>query len=122
MGLTLLGRDFSVCKLGGVENIDLSHEYVFLQKTDEEISLVCETRHTPENAVAAEAGWKALRVTGILDFSLIGVIAKITAVLAGAGISVFAMSTYNTDYILIKAENVERGIKALVANGYIMNN
>ena len=92
--------------------------FFILQKTPDEVSLVCETKYAPPCAEAAEAGWKAFRVAGVLDFGLIGILAKITAVLAEAGIGVFAASTYNTDYILMKAEAFDCGLEALRRNGY----
>ena len=118
MTLQLLKQNFSICKLASPAQADLTQEFVFLHVTDEEVSLVCQTAHTPNGVVAADTGWKALRVSGILDFGLIGVLSSITNVLAGAGVSVFALSTYNTDYLLVKAASLEAGIKALVGNGY----
>lgn len=58
-------------------------------------------------------GWKAFRIQGILDFSLIGILAKIATVLADNGISIFAVSTYNTDYVLIKKENYQKALDIL---------
>ena len=64
------------------------------------------------------AGWRAFRIEGILDFSLIGILAKISTCLAENGIGIFAISTFNTDYILTKAENFEKAVKTLEAEGY----
>ncbi len=58
-------------------------------------------------------GWKAFRIQGVLDFSLIGILAKIATVLADNGISIFAVSTYNTDYVLIKKENYQKALDIL---------
>lgn len=65
-----------------------------------------------------ELGWRGLRVAGALDFSLLGIIAGISAALAGAGVSVFVVSTYDTDYVLVKADRLEDAIAALRARGY----
>jgi len=118
MTLQKLKPDFTVCKIADVAHVGFTREFVFLGKTDEEISLVCETSHVPANATEAESGWRALRVSGVLDFGLIGIIAKISNILAQAGISVFVVSTYNTDYILLKNESFDEGITALVEGGY----
>ena len=65
-------------------------------------------------------GWKAFRIQGVLDFSLIGILAKIATVLADNGISIFAVSTYNTDYVLIKKENYQKALDVLKALGYMI--
>ena len=118
MELCKIEYDFTVCKIDGIEQIDFTREFVFLSKTDDEISLVCETAYVPGNSVATESGWNALKVSGILDFGLIGVIAKIASILAEAQISIFVVSTYNTDYILIKNENFDKSVELLMHNGY----
>jgi len=120
MRLEKIEGDFSVCKVASMEQIDFSKELLFVAKTPDEISLVCKTDDVPQNALKIEDGWKALRVFGTLDFGLIGVIAKISNILADAGISIFVVSTYNTDYILLKADNFDKGLEALISSGYIV--
>ena len=109
---------FSVCKVKDYSLVDLSGAYCFIEKTDEENSLVCLTEHVPENVTAREDGWKAFRVRGMLDFSLIGILAKLAALLAEHQISIFAVSTYNTDYILVKEESYEQTLDILSDAGY----
>ena len=118
MQLHILDRDFSVCKIRDIKSVDFSDAFVFLAKTDDELSLVCETRSVPPDAIAAEHGWRALKVDGVLDFSLVGVIAGIAGVLAQCGVSVFVVSTYNTDYVLIKSMDLARAVASLADNGY----
>jgi len=118
MELQRLGLDFSVCKIDSIEQVDFTREFVFLSKTDDEISLVIESAYTPPDAIAIEAGWSALKISGVLDFDMIGVIAKISEILAAANIGIFVVSTYNTDYIFFKTECFERGVQALSRNGY----
>ncbi|MDR2903535.1 MAG: ACT domain-containing protein [Clostridiales bacterium] len=118
MELIKLAHDFSVCRIENMDQVDFSAKFVFLSKTDDEFSLVCPPDCVPRNAVAVENGWKALKISGILDFGMVGVIAKIAGLLAAAGISIFVVSTYNTDYVLIKAESFENAVKTLRKNGY----
>ena len=119
MELEIIDRPLTVCKVRDVKDIDLSAEFYFIGRTDGEISLVCETSLTPESTAAREDGWRAFRICGTLDFSLIGILSKISGVLAENGIGIFAVSTYNTDYILVKEENLGRAVKALENEGYI---
>lgn len=98
--------------------MDWSSPFCFLSKTDEEISLACETADVPSNTVARDDGWRAFRIRGILDFSLIGILSRISAILAEEGIGIFAVSTYNTDYIFTKAECFSKALTALEKEGY----
>ncbi len=108
---------FTVCKVKDLKYIDLSRDFTFAAKTDEEISLVCRTCDAPEETVDREDFWRAFRIEGVLDFSLTGVLSKISGILADEKIGIFAVSTYNTDYVLVKSENFERAIEALSAGG-----
>ena len=118
MELKKLDRALTVCKVASVDDVDLSGELVFVGKTNEEISLVCETRNVPAGAIEREDGWRCFRIRGVLDFSLVGILAKITGTLANEGIGIFAVSTFNTDYILVKEGDFDRALEALVAAGY----
>ena len=92
--------------------------FLSITKTDEELSIVCDAAINLE-AEKIEHGWSCLKVLGPLDFSLTGILAKLSAVLAEAEISLFAVSTYNTDYILVKSEKLEMAIETLSKQGYI---
>ena len=118
MEIKRIHQDFSVCQVKDYSLVNLDSEYSFIEKTDEEKSLVCITSEVPENTIQRDDGWKAFRIQGVLDFSLIGILAKIATVLADNGISIFAVSTYNTDYVLIKKENYQKALKVLQATGY----
>lgn len=121
MELKIISHDFSVCKVEDLSKTDLADEFCFIGKTDQELSLVCRTERVPDNTTAREDGWKAFRIEGVLDFSLIGILAKISAVLAENKIGIFVVSTYNTDYILTKKEDFESGIMLLEKSGYYVN-
>lgn len=110
--------DFSVCKVSDYSQINSNFAYYFAGKTDEENSLVCLTDDVPSNVVQREDGWKAFRIEGVLDFSLIGVIADISALLARKNIGIFVVSTYNTDYVFVKKENASKALLALKEAGY----
>lgn len=113
-----LEAKLSVCKVVDYSEIDISRPFCFTGATDEELSLVCQTDQVPENTTEREDGWRAVRITGILDFSLIGILAGISEVLASNGIGIFAISTYNTDYILTKEEQFGKAIDVLSDAGY----
>lgn len=118
MEIKIIEQEFSVCKVKDLSEVDLSAEYCFLSKTDEELSLVCSTKSVPNNIVECDNDWRAFRIQGILEFSLIGILSKISTLLAENKIGIFAISTYNTDYILTKEENFNRAIAILRDNGY----
>lgn len=113
-----IDHDFSICKVTEISENIFTQEYCFVGKTDEELSLVCLTSKVPENTIKQDDGWKAFRIQGILDFSLIGILAPITSILAKNKIGIFVVSTYNTDYFLVKKENFEKAANLLASNGY----
>lgn len=123
MDLLLLPERYAICRMppdaaapgqGGGPGI------WSLTRTAEELSLVCAEDGLPTDADAPQIsrGWRALRVAGTLDFSLIGVLAALAAPLADAGVSIFALSTYDTDYLLVRADDLERATAALEADGH----
>ena len=121
MVLKVINQKFSICKIDNINKVNFLDEYCFLGKTKEEISLVCSTPYAPLKTIERSDEWKAFRIEGILDFSLIGILAKITAILAENNIGVFAVSTYNTDYILTKEADFEKALDALEKQEYIIN-
>ena len=118
MKLKILSWPLTVCKLAGTEQVNLADDFYFIGRTDEELSLVCRTEHTPSGTLEREDGWRGFRIEGTLDFSLIGILSKLSAILAENGIGIFAVSTYNTDYILVKEDNLPLAMDALSAAGY----
>ena len=117
MKLEILPRPMTVCKLLRVEDFDMLGLY-FIGNTGAELSLVCETERTPARTLAREDDWRALRIAGTLDFSLTGILSGIASILAEENIGIFAVSTYDTDYILVKRENLDRAVEALRREGY----
>lgn len=80
--------------------------------------MVCRTEDTPASTTECDDGWRAFRIEGVLDFSLIGILSKLSGILAENKIGIFAVSTYNTDYILVKEENYDRAMNVLSDAGY----
>ena len=118
MTLRVLDLPFTVCKVAGWEDVDLDAPFVFAAATDREKSLVCPTDRVPAATLAREDGWRAFAVEGPLDFSLVGILARIADALAVAGIPLFAVSTFDTDYVLVKASHLPRALSALTAAGW----
>lgn len=118
MTIQALPDAFSVCKAADYSLVDRETMFCFMGRTDAERSLVCRTQDVPDNATAREDGWRAMRITGTLDFSLIGVLAGISTVLAENGIGIFVLSTYDTDYILTKQKTYARALQLLAQAGY----
>ena len=118
MELKTIPYRFTVCKLMSVGDLPSGIDFCFTAKTDEEISLVCKTEDVPEKTLVRDDGWKGFRIEGVLDFSLIGILSKISVILAENKVGIFAVSTYNTDYIFVKEENFDKAINALKDNGY----
>ena len=118
MNLKCLPQAFSVCQVSDLSGVDFTRGFIFVAKTDEELSLVCEAAFVPPAALNREDGWRAFRVSGVLEFSLVGILAKIAGLLANEGISIFAVSTFNTDYILVKSGSFDHALDALAGAGY----
>lgn len=113
MKIQLLPDKFTVCQLDAVDLVNLEDDFVFLAKTDEEISLVCRSQAAPSPTQAEEDGWRGLKICGAMDFSLIGIISRLTSVLAAEDIPVFVISTFNTDYFFVKDEDLSKALYVL---------
>jgi hypothetical protein len=118
MELKRILHRLTVCKVADVSAIDMNAEFYFIGKTDEELSLVCRTEDTPTETIERDDGWRGFRIQGVLDFSLIGILSKLSGILAEHKIGIFAVSTYNTDYILVKEDNFENALSILKSEGY----
>lgn len=121
MEVKILENEFAICKISDIKEIDFSDEYCFIGKTDEELSLVCSIDCLPNDCLECDKGWKGFRIEGKLDFSLVGILSQITGILAEAQIGIYAVSTYNTDYIFTKEEHFQRALEMLKLYGYSIN-
>lgn len=118
--LLLLESRLAVCRLEPDAKIPegLHRESFYsLTRTDDELSLVCEESNAPQQGLI-EHGWRCLAVEGPLDFSEVGVLAALTQPLAEAEISIFVVSTFDTDYLLVKEEQLEQAICSLESSGH----
>lgn len=118
MKLQLLKDEFAVCQLTELREAPDRSDFWSLTVTKDEYSLVCKVSELPVDAAAVEAGWRAMKIVGILDFSMVGVIAAIAQLLCEAEVSIFVVSTYNTDYVLVKERSLQEAIKTLRAANY----
>lgn len=118
MELKKLDHALSICKVASEADIDLSKDFYFIGKTDEEFSVVCITGDVPANATDRDDGWRGFRIQGVLDFSMLGVLSRLSGLLAESKIPIFVVSTFNTDYILVKETDFARSLQLLANSGY----
>jgi hypothetical protein len=115
--IEVLPQPLTVCKLLNFSPSLLDEPLCFLCKTDLELSLVCTADAVPKDCISREDGWRAFRICGQLEFSLVGILAKISTILAQAQVGLFAVSTYDTDYILVKEFQLDAAVAALQKEG-----
>jgi uncharacterized protein len=120
--LVVLPQHTAICRLGPNEEVPTwvqSDGVMSIVRTPEELSIVCEEQNVP-GYIQADKGWRILKVQGPLEFSQVGVLAGIALPLAQAGVSIFAISTYDTDYIFVKDTSLNTAIGALKHSGHIV--
>ena len=118
--LEVLPDRLAICRLEPDQadlDWDLGEGLLSVTFTDEEVSVVCEEAHAPGDAEVSR-GWRCLRVAGPLDFEMVGVLATLAAPLAAEGVSIFAISTFDTDHILVRHADLERAVAALRGAGH----
>ena len=113
--LRLLPHRYAVCRLAA--DADVPAAFFSVTRTPDELSVVCAEQDVPDDT-KCEGGWRIFQVAGPLEFSLTGVLADIAAPLASASVSIFAISTFDTDYVLVKEENLARAVEALRGAGH----
>ena len=118
MRIEKIDYSFSICKVKDYSEMNFDSGFCFLGRTDEECSLVCISENVPNNVIERDDNWKAFRIQGVLDFSLIGILSQISTILAENQIGIFAISTYNTDYILTKKDDYNKALNVLSDAGY----
>jgi len=123
MKLVRVAGSFAVCRLPPQSKppswiFDSGSSFFSLTKTADELSIVCLQSIVPADVTPCEKGWSLLKVQGPLDFSLTGIMARLASPLAAAEISIFAVATYDTDYLLVKENKLEQAIEALKNEGH----
>lgn len=116
LALRVLAERYAVCRLAPADSIPpwaWTGALASVTRTPAELSIVCAAAAVPASVAGVERGWRALAVVGPLDFSLVGILATLTAALARAGVPLFALSTYDTDYLLVRASDLDRASEAL---------
>ncbi len=120
--IQILNKDFTIHRLKPDENLpkeSIQSKYSWIGKTEEELSVVCESGiKLPSQK--SDSNWTAIKVVGPFAFTEVGILADISRILAEAEISIFALSTFDTDYILIKKERIEDAAAALQKEGYVI--
>ncbi len=120
LSMKLLNDVYAVARLdfnASIPEWATKNGFYSITKTADELSIVCLETNIP-TTILCERDWRILKVLGPLDFSLVGILAGISTVLAHEGISIFAISTYDTDYILVQNKDISSTIKTLSAEGY----
>ena len=118
--LRLLEGRMAVCRLASREEVPewaLRGAFTSVTRTADELSVVGPEIAVPPG-IRCEPGWRIFQIQGPLDFALTGVLLSVAAPLASAGVSIFALSTYDTDYFMVREANVERAVRALEASGH----
>jgi uncharacterized protein len=120
ISLQLLPDELAVCRLEPGAPLPawaMNGPLWSVTRTQSELSLVCDQANVP-GQILAERDWRVFMVNGPLDFSLTGILFQLSAALAQAGVSLFALSTYDTDYILVKSERVQQALAAFTSAGF----
>ncbi len=120
LNLELVPGSYAVCRLEADQPLPgwaANGPFVSLTRTDAELSIVCPQEQVPAT-VRSEPGWCCLRVKGPLGFGMTGILASLAGPLAGSGVSIFVVSTYDTDYLMVQARDLERAVAALERAGH----
>lgn len=123
MNLSVLKDIYGVCRLKPDEAVPawaMTGEFYTVSKTSEELSIVCESSLIPDG-IRAELGWKVIKIEGPLDFALIGILASLSTTLADQRVSIFAVSTFDTDYLMVKEKEQKKAVKALRDAGHLVS-
>jgi len=118
--LSLLPGTYMICRLDPeaiIPDWAKAGGFISITRTSDELSIVCAEANVPEG-VKADRGWRCFKVEGPLDLSLTGVLASLANPLAEARINIFALSTFDTDYLLVKEDNVSRAAEVLIRSGH----
>lgn len=119
MDLQIVKGEFSVCKVTNIDPQLLKNKFTFISITDQELSLICETRYVPETTIKVEHNWSCFRIAEDASFEKYGMIAFLSKIIAELKTSILVVGTFDTDYILIQNKKFEEAVEALEQNGCI---
>ena len=117
MDLQLVNKEFSICKVNSIHADMLDHEFIFISRTDHELSIICETCEMPEDYITVEHGWDCFRIAEDASFEKYGMIAFLANIIAAEKTSTLVVGTFDTDYLFIKREKFGAVKNALMENG-----
>jgi len=123
LNLLILKDKYAVCRFNN--DVDIPEwirdsDFYSVTRTQEELSIVCKQSDSITGESAIDTDWRIIKIQGPLDFSLIGIIAEVSGILKSNGISIFTISTYDTDYILVKSQDLGKTVDSLKLNRYII--
>jgi len=119
LSIKVFDEILGVCRLAKDDQVPdwVKGSFLSITRTSDELSIVCCQEYIPKN-IKSEQGWRYFKVEGTLDFSLVGILSSLSGTLSRQGISIFAVSTYDTDYILVKELELDRAVEALRLDGH----
>ena len=129
LALALLPERYCICRLDAHDELpawahlaaERSIDFISVTRTRAELSVVCPSRFVPADVATRSDGWRCLRVDGLLELSLTGVLLRLLQPLAGASCPVFTVATYETDYLLVAERDLARAVAALRAAGHVVH-
>jgi len=123
LNLSILPEMYAVCRMPSKTDIPTwgtVSSFYSVTRTSDELSIICENEAVPAR-VKAKRNWRIIKVKGPLDFSLTGILASLVVPLANAHISIFAISTFDTDYLLVQDKNLSKALMVLRESGFTVN-
>ena len=122
LALTVLEERLAVCRLDAGAEIPAwatGVSFFSVTRTEDELSIVCPEEHVPEG-ISQEQGWRALKLEGPFELSMVGILSSVAAPLAGAGASIFSVSTFDTDYVLVRESQLDLAVDTLRERGHVV--
>lgn len=120
--LNILSERFGICRFNPNTSIPdwaLTSRFYSITKTQEEVSIVCPEGVIPQE-IMCEKGWRCLKVQGLIDFSETGILSALAQPLARKNVSIFALSTYDTDYLFVREKDLSKTIETLSQEGFLI--
>lgn len=117
MILQRIDKDFSICRVAQIDPAILNNDFTFISKTDNELSIICQTEFVPDNCTVLEDDWSCFRIAEDASFEKFGMIAFLTRIIAGEKTGVLVVATFDTDYLFVKKDKFPSVHDTLVKQG-----